>query len=140
SAPFDTALDVVGEIEIVLDVKVDTPDADIFAELYDVSSDGTPALIHLSRLRLRYRSSYSAPKLMTPEAVETVVVRLPAFGWRVLPQHRLELRLAGAECGYSENPNTGGSIADETMTKTATVTVLTGPAHPSRVRLPTPSP
>jgi predicted acyl esterase len=136
SAALETPLDVVGEVEIVLHVMADAPDADVFAELDDVAQDATATLVHLSRLRLRYRASYAQPTLIEPGTEEVITLRLPTVAWRVAPGHHLALRLTGSECGYSENPNTGGAIADETETRAATVTILTGPSHPSRVRIP----
>lgn len=137
SEPTETPIDIVGRAEIVLYLSVDTPDGDVFASLYDVSSAGDYSLVHLSQLRLRYRHSYSQPERMTVGAVEAVRIELPAVATRIVAGHHLELFLAGASCGAAENPNTGGSISDEESTLRSTTTIFSDPTRPSRIRLPT---
>jgi putative CocE/NonD family hydrolase len=135
TAPLGEDLDVVGRVEVALHLSVDVPDADVFAELHDVAPDGSDTLVHLSRLRLRFRDSYTDPAPMPVGVPQEVKLLLPAAARRIAAGHRVALTLSGSMCGYAENPNTGTSFADETAGSTAHTTVLTGGTWPSRVRL-----
>lgn len=127
----DQHLDLVGRPELVLYVKTDTPDTDLFAALYDESNYAS-----LGMLRLRFRESMHEPKLMTPGEVYEIRLSLNAAAFRFAANGYIQVVLQSTLCSCSENPNTGGSMFEETTTRAATVEVLTGPTYPSRLMLP----
>ena len=134
--PLNATTDVVGGVEAVLHLNLDTPDTDLFVYVYEITSGQQWQYLHGSRIRLRYRDSYSSPTPVPQgEAVEITVI-LPAVAYRIPAGSRLAAFFVSSECGFSENPNTGGSIADETAARPAAISILTGPDHPSRLRLP----
>ena len=127
-------LDLVGRAELVLFVKIDTPDADLFAQLLD--SDLHPVGQGVG-MRLRFRHSMAAPEPMHPDEVAELHLLLNAAAFRFRADSSLIVVVKSSTCGLSENPNTGGSMTNETETRSVIVEVLTGPAHPSRLIIPT---
>lgn len=132
SEPFD----LVGGVEVLLFVSVDAPDTDIFASLYEVTSQDEWEMIHFSQMRMRYRDSYENPAPLTPGEPVEVRITLPVTAIRIQADSRLALFLSGSACGLSENTNTFGSVTEETNTRAAAISILSGPDHPSRIRIP----
>jgi hypothetical protein len=130
--------DIAGAVEAHLFVTADVADTDLFAYLYDVSSDFQRwSFVSTSALRLRFRNSWTAPAPVVPGEVMAVDLKMSAVGYRVPAGRRLALVVTSSECDRSENPNTGGPMMTETETRPATVHILTGPDHPSRLAIPT---
>lgn len=132
----DTPFDLVGGAELVLFVSVDTQETDLFAYLYEVTQDEEWEIVHYSRLRMRYRDSYYNPAPCVPGEPYEVRVTLPVTAVRVREGERLAVILASSACGFSESTNTFGSIVDQIDTLPATVSILSGPDHPSRLLIP----
>jgi predicted acyl esterase len=127
-------LDVVGRAELVLFLKIDTPDADVVAMLIDGSKRPVGQSVGL---RLRFRRSMTEPEPMRPGEVVEIHLPFNVAAFRFEAGSPILLLLRSATCGVSENPNTGGSMTDETATRPVHVKILTGPDHPSRIALPT---
>lgn len=121
SAPRTTALDVVGEP--TLDVQVQAPtavltsalgpggDLALFAKLYDVAPDGTESLVH----------NLIAP-VRIADPTQPVHVTLPAIVHRFAPGHSIRVVLASGDLNYRG----GLTLAPVTVTATPTQ-VLTLP-------------
>ena len=77
------------------------------------------------------------PELMHPNEIAELHLRLNAAAFRFRADSSLMVVVKSSACGLSENPNTGGSMTDETETRPVVVEVLTGPTHPSRLIIPT---
>lgn len=133
SPKLSSSLDLVGRAELVLFVKIDTPDADIFADLLDGS--GNP-LGQGVGMRLRFRKSMAAPEPMHPDEIAEVHFQFNAAAFRFAAGSSILVAVRSTRCGLSENPNTGGSMTEETKTRPVKVEVFTGPAHPSRLSVP----
>ncbi|MFN9810641.1 MAG: CocE/NonD family hydrolase [Deltaproteobacteria bacterium] len=136
SEPLESDVDLVGGAEVHLSVEIDAPDADVFVNLLTLSPANEASWVHGSVVRLRYRRSPDAPTPMTPAMAEQVSLELPAVATRLPAGHRLALSLSGAECGTSENPHTGGPVAEESEARPVSIRVHSGGASPSFVRLP----
>jgi predicted acyl esterase len=136
SEPLESDVDLVGRAEVHLSVEIDAPDADVFVNLLTLSPANEASWVHGSVVRLRYRRSPDAPTPMTPGMAEQVSLELPAVATRLPAGHRLALSLSGAECGTSENPHTGGPVAEESEARPVSIRVHSGGASPSFVRLP----
>ena len=130
----NSPIDVVGRAELVLFVKIDTPDADLFATL--LAGGGTPVGQTVG-LRLRFRKSMSAPEPMRPGEISEVHLQFNAAAFQFEGNSSISVLLKSTACGLSENPNTGGSMTEETKSRPVKVQILTGPTHPSRLILPT---
>jgi putative CocE/NonD family hydrolase len=127
-------LDVAGRAELVLFLKIDTPDADIFAVLLDGSNRPVGQGVGL---RLRFRNSMAKPEPMRPGEVVEIHLPFNVAAFRFEAGSPILVTIRSTTCGLSANPNTGGSMTDETATRPVHVQVLTGPDHPSRISLPT---
>jgi hypothetical protein len=133
SAKLGAQLALVGRAELVLFVKVDVPDTDIQALLID---DKNEAIGQPAPLRLRFRHGAAAPEPMSPGEVAEIHIRLNATAYRFEAGKTFGVLVRSTTCGWSENPNTGGPMTDETNTRPAHIEILTGPAHPSRLIVP----
>ena len=135
SAPLENAIDLVGAADLVMHVSIDTPDADIFAYL-GVEVNGLDQVASQLSRRLRFRDSMSAPTPVPTDQDLELHLSFKAVAFRLEKGARLFVTIKSTACGYAENPNTGGSMVDDTTTQPVTVTVLTGPDTPSRIELP----
>ncbi len=66
-------------------------------------------------LRARYRNSFTAPKLLKPDAIYEIRLDLWATANVFLPGHRIRLEVSISNFPrFDRNSNTGGEIASET--------------------------
>ena len=128
-------LDVVGRAELVLFVNIDTPDTDLFANLLDGAGNSVGQGVGV---RLRFRHSTTTPEPMRQDEIAEVHLKFNAAAFRFAAGSPIVVAVKSTVCGLSENPNTGGSMTEETKTRPVKVQILTGPAHPSRLVLPMP--
>jgi putative CocE/NonD family hydrolase len=132
--PLSEGVAMVGDVDALLYVSADVPDADVFVKLVDVEPDGTAYNVAWSALRLRYRESMAEPRRLTPGAVYEV--RIPGmttanyFG----PGHRIRLEVSGTNFPLADrNWHTGGANAEEVDGPVAHLTIHHDPDHPSRL-------
>ncbi|MDX3228009.1 alpha/beta fold hydrolase [Streptomyces sp. ME19-01-6] len=92
SAPLRQSLRITGSPSVTVRVKADTPDAVLFAKVYDVGPDGRQALP---------AQLVSPVRITGAERGRTVELRLPAVDHEVDPGHRLRLVLAATDLGYA---------------------------------------
>ncbi|MBZ5579825.1 MAG: CocE/NonD family hydrolase [Acidobacteriia bacterium] len=127
-------LEVIGPVKVVLHVATSARDTDFTAKLVDVFPDGRARILTDGILRLRYRHSLEKPELARPGDVYEVTIDAGETGNVFLRGHRLRVEISSSNFPkYDRNPNTGGSIPDETRLRTANQTLFHGPEHPSRV-------
>lgn len=129
SAPLSAPLRIAGPISATLTVTTDVPDTDLVLTLTDVSPDGRSLLIQTGAQRLRYRTGYATPLLMTPGTPATVTVSLRDIAWLVPPGHRLRLDVAGSSFPRLARNLNGGSTDPNRETV----------PHPARITISAPS-
>jgi putative CocE/NonD family hydrolase len=125
SAPLEGPLDVLGAPLLVLHVVPDTPVAHVVARLGDVAPDGAVEQVCEGLLNLTHRDSHAEPTPLRPGRGYEIRLALRSAGHRFLPGHRLRLSLATAHWPVAWPAPGPASLA-----------ILRGPAHPSRLELP----
>jgi len=127
---------VAGPVKVVLYLATSARDTDFTAKLVDVFPDGTARILTDGILRLRYRKSLERSELARPGEVYEVTIDAGETANVFLRGHRIRLEIASSNFPkFDRNPNTGGSIADETHLISATQTVYHGGARASRLEL-----
>jgi uncharacterized protein len=115
--PLTEAVEIAGLVAAELTLRADVPDMDIAIKLVDVAPpnsdypEGFSANLTDGILRLRYRDSWEAPKLMTKG--ETVTIRVEAAPIAALfaAGHRIRLDIAGSNFPkFDVNPQTGEEV------------------------------
>jgi putative CocE/NonD family hydrolase len=113
TAPLASAMEVTGPVKVVLHVASSAPDTDFTAKLVDVFPDGTARNLTDGILRMRYRDSLEAPKLMTPGEVYKVTIDAGVTSNVFLAGHRIRVEISSSNFPrFDRNPNTGGLVAD----------------------------
>jgi len=129
-----TGVAVVGDVDAVLYVSTDVPDADVYVKLVDVYPDGTAYNVAWSALRLRYRDSMADQKPMTPDTIYEIRIKGITTANYFGPDHQIRLELSGSNFPLADrNWHTGGPNADETDGPVAHITIHHDRAHPSRL-------
>ncbi len=130
---------MTGPVELVVHVSSSAPDTDVTAKLVDVHPDGRAENLCDGILRVRYRTSMSAPELMEPGQVYELRIDLVATANVFAAGHRIRLEVSSSNFPrFDRNSNTGGTIADENEQdlRPATNRVHHSSKHPSRLVLP----
>ena len=143
SAPFADETVLAGRPRLQLQIASDQPDADLFAELYEVQANGSSVLLASSAVRLRYRRGGTENVMMVPGKPEHVAFPAMSFFARAIAKgSRLRLIVdAGPRYASPQrNSHTGGDLASEPISKAriAKITVMTGPDSGSALELPHP--
>ena len=143
TAPLDRDLEIAGPVELRLWIASDAPDADMLAKLVDVHPpnadypDGFAMNLCEGLLRLRYRDSWEAPRLMTPGEVYAVTIELFPTANLFRRGHRLRLDIAGSNFPHFDvNPNSGEPEGSAAHPRRATTQVFTDGTRPSHLVLP----
>ena len=141
--PLTTPLEVVGTPRVELWLSSDAPDTDLFVMLLDLypASDAHPDGYRLnvcdSLMRVRYRESFSEPRLLEPGAAVPVSFELYPTANRFSVGHRIQLLVSSSSFPrFDVNPNTGEPIGRHTSVRIATNTIHHDAAHPSHLVLP----
>jgi putative CocE/NonD family hydrolase len=137
--PLGDAVQVTGDISVVLHAATSARDTDWTAKLVDVHPDGRAVNIADGIIRARYRSSLAEPELLEPDRVYEYTIELGSTCARFAAGHRIRLEIASSNfpC-YDRNLNTGGPFGREPIQAAvmADQTVYHDPARPSRLILP----
>lgn len=132
--PLEAGMAVAGDVDVMLHVSVDVPDADVFVKLVDVYPDGTAYNVAWSALRLRYRDSLADPTSVAPGTIYEIRIKGMTTANYFGPAHRLRLEVSGSNFPLADrNWHTGGSNADDVDGPVAHLTVHHDPEHPSRL-------
>lgn len=134
SPPLEQGVAMVGDVEAVLHVSADVPDADVFVKLVDVYPDGTAYNVAWSCLRLRYREGFGKPLPLVPGTVYEVTIRGMATANDFGPGHRIRLEVAGSCFPLADrNWHTGGANEWDIRGPIAHMTLHHDRARPSRI-------
>jgi hypothetical protein len=134
--PLRQDTEVIGPVQVVLYVSTSARDTDFTAKLVDVFPDGYARNLTDGLLRLRYRNSLERAELAKPNEVYRITVDAGVTGNVFLKGHRIRVEISSSNFPrFDRNPNTGGSIADETRLTKASQTIYHDRAHPSCVVL-----
>ncbi len=135
----DHAVEVTGPIELRLFVASSARDTDFTGKLVDVYPDGRAMILTEGILRARYRTSFTEPELLEPDAIYELHLDLWATANVFLPGHRIRLEVSSSNFPrFNRNSNTGGDVASEAADqyRPAINRIFHDAAHPSHVILP----
>jgi uncharacterized protein len=125
TAPLAADTEVTGPIKVLLYASSNAPDTDFTAKLVDVFPDGLARNLTDGILRVRYRDSLEAPKLMTPGEVYRMTIDAGVTSNVFRAGHRIRLEISSSNFPrFDRNPNTGVLPADATEMRKATQTVF----------------
>lgn len=143
TGPLDEDLEVTGPIEVKLWISSSAPDTDFTAKLIDSypPSPWCPLGFDLNITdgiqRVRYRHGDGKPRLVTPEEIVEVTIRLYPTSNVFAAGHRIRLDISSSNFPrFDVNPNTGGPIGIERRKKIADNTVYHSKIHASHIVLP----
>jgi uncharacterized protein len=138
--PFAEATEMTGFAKLTLWLKMDVPDTDLEADLFEVLPDGGSVALTSAAMRARYRESLREGKLVPAGATEKYVFdNFTFFSRRVAKGSRLRLIVSSINStGTEKNYNSGGVVAAETGkdAKTAHITLVHDAEHQSSLELP----
>jgi uncharacterized protein len=140
SAPFAEATEVTGFAKLTLWLKMDVPDTDLEADLFEVLPEGGAVELTSASMRARYRESLREAKPVPAGAPEKYAFdNFMFFSRRIAKGSRLRLIVGSINStGTEKNYNSGGVVAAETAkdAKTAHITLVHDAEHPSALELP----
>ena len=138
--PFQEATEATGFAKLTLWLKMDVPDTDLAADLFEILPGGGSVSLTTAIMRARYRESVREAKLVPAGATEQYVFdNFPFFSRRIAKGSRLRLIVSSINStGTQKNYNSGGVVAAETGkdAKTAHINLIHDAEHPSRLELP----
>jgi uncharacterized protein len=138
--PFREATEVTGFAKLTLWLKMDVPDTDLEADLFEILPDGGSVSLTTGTMRARYRESLREARLVPAGATEEYVFdNFTFFSRRIAKGSRLRLIVRSINSMESEkNYNGGGVVAAETGkdAKTAHIGLIHDADHPSAMELP----
>ena len=117
SAPFDSAMDVVGPFSGVLKVRINKRDVDLSVTLYEWMADGRVMQLGYYVGRASYARDMTRRQLLTPGKWESVPLqRTRMTGRRMAAGSRL-LVIADVlkDAQHQVNHGTGGDVSDESV-------------------------
>ena len=137
SDPLTQPIEVTGPVQLVFWASSSARDTDFTAALSDVHPDGTARALTDGILRARYRTSRTAPSLLTPGEPYEFTIEIGATSNVFLPGHRIRVEVSSSNFPrYDRNPNTGAPFATDAAIVVARQTVFHDAGRPSRVVLP----
>ena len=140
SEPFPAATEITGFPKLTVWLKMDVPDTDLEADLYEILPDSGSVTLTGATMRARYRESLREAKAVPAGKMEKYVFdNFTFFSRRVAKGSRLRLVVRSINSiGAEKNYNSGGVVAAETGkdATTAHVTLVHDPDHPSALELP----
>ena len=139
SEPLDEPLEVIGDLEVLLQISSSAPDTDFTAKLVDVWPDGRAMSVADGILRARYRHSLAAPQHLRSDEIHELHIDLGATAMVFAAGHRVRVEISSSNFPrFDANTNTGGQIASEgdADLRRALNRVHHTSSHPSRLVLP----
>ena len=138
--PFREATEMTGFAKLRLWLKMDVPDTDLQADLFEIQPDGGSVSLTSATMRARYRESLREAKPVPAGATEEYVFdNFTFFSRRIAKGSRLRLIVSSINStGTEKNYNSGGVVAAETGNdaKTAHISLIHDAGHPSALELP----
>ena len=137
TGPLTKDTEVTGAIQVVLHASSTATDTDFTAKLVDVYPDGRAINLCDGMLRVRYRESLSAPKLLPPGEVATLTIDAGVTSNVFRAGHRIRVEISSSNFPrFDRNANTGEAGADARHFQRATQTVYHDRERASYVLLP----
>jgi len=140
SEPFAEATEMTGFVKLTAWLKMDVPDTDLEADLFEVLPDGGSVSLTGATMRAKYRESLREAKPVMAGATEKYVFdNFTFFSRRIAKGSRLRLIVSSINStGAEKNYNSGGVVAAETAkdAKTAHISLVHDAEHPSSLELP----
>ncbi len=137
---FAEATEVTGFAKLTLWLKMDVPDTDLEADLFEILPDGGSVTLTSATMRARYRESLREAKPVPAGATEKYVFdNFTFFSRRIGKGSRLRLLVSSINStGTEKNYNSGGVVAAETGkdAKTAHITLVHDAQHGAALELP----
>src|SRR6266581_2666191 len=140
SEPFEEATEVTGFAKLTLWLKMDVPDTDLEADLFEILADGGSVMLTSATMRARYRESLREAKPVSAGVAEKYVFdNFTFFSRQIAKGSRLRLLVRSINSpGAEKNYNSGGVVTAETGkdAKTAHIFLIHDAEHPSALELP----
>jgi len=140
SEMFSENTEIAGFPKLTVWLKMDVPDTDLEADLYEILPDGGSVALTGASMRARYRESLREAKPVTPGKIEEYVFdNFTFFARRIRKGSRLRLVVRSINStGSEKNYNSGGVVAAETGkdAKTAHISLVHDKEHPGVLELP----
>ena len=140
SEPFAAATEISGFAKLTVWLRMDVPDTDLDADLYEILPDGSSVALTGASMRARYRESLREAKPVEPGKIEKYVFdNFTFFSRQVAQGSRLRLVVKSINStSVEKNYNSGGVVAAETgkVAKTAHISLIHDAEHPSALELP----
>jgi predicted acyl esterase len=119
-------------------VSSDQVDTDVCVRLTDVYPDGRSMLVHDGVRRMRFRSNFTSPTLMTPGNIYLATVEMPHTCITFQAGHRIRLDVTFSNYPrFDANDNSGGTMYVPGDTFVAANTVYFQATEASKLVLPT---
>ena len=140
SEPFAEATEITGFVKLTLWLKMDVPDTDLEADLFEILPSGGSVSLTSATMRARYRDSLRGARPVSAGATEKYVFdNFTFFSRRIAKGSRLRLIVSSINStGTEKNYNSGGVVAAETAkdARTAHISLVHDAEHPSALELP----
>ena len=140
SGIFPEATEITGFVKLTVWLKMDVPDTDLDADLYEILPDGSSVALTSASMRARYRESLREGKPVPVGKVEKYVFdNFTFFSRQIAKGSRLRLVVRSINSPSTEkNYNSGGVVAAETGkdAKTAHISLFHDAEHPSAIEIP----
>jgi len=137
SDPMKQDLEVTGPVKVVLYASSSAPDTDFTAKLIDVFPSGEARNLTDGLLRVRYRNGLEKAELSRPGEIYPLTIDAGVTSNVFLEGHRIRVEISSSNFPrFDRNPNTGRTLADETVLKKAQQTVYHSRVYASHVLLP----
>jgi putative CocE/NonD family hydrolase len=137
SDPLKQDLEVTGPVRVVLYASTSAPDTDFTAKLMDVFPSGEARNLTDGLLRIRYRHGLERAELAAPGEIYPLTIDAGVTSNVFLPGHRVRVEISSSNFPrFDRNPNTGRTLADETVLKKAQQTIYHSRIYPSHILLP----
>jgi putative CocE/NonD family hydrolase len=140
SEPFASPTEISGFAKLTAWFRMDVPDTDLEADLYEILPDGGSVALTSATMRARYRESLREAKPVEAGKIEKFVfANFTFFSRRIAKGSRLRLVVRSMNSpGAEKNYNSGGVVAAETgkNARTAHISIVHDAEHPSAIELP----
>ena len=137
---FPENTEIAGFPKLTVWLKMDVPDTDLEADLYEILPDGGSVALTGASMRARYRESLREARPVMPGKIEKYVFdNFTFFARRIGKGSRLRLVVRSINStGSEKNYNSGGIVAAETGkdAKTAHISLVHDKEHPGALELP----
>jgi putative CocE/NonD family hydrolase len=137
--PLEEAMEVTGDVRLVLHAASSAVDTDWVVRLVDVDPGGTAVNVCQGILRARFRTGWDSPTPLMPGEVVEYDIALGPTSWEFGKGHRLRLQITSSDFpAHDVNPNTGQRVGDVGLLDgvVATQVVHHDRARPTRLMLP----